>query len=635
VATTGSTSGSPPAAGASGAISTLLLGAGLAAAAAGAFVAAGGGLRLDVGGLRVSARSPWLALVAAAVFLVASAALRSRGATVAAQARDEALPKAAPCLAALVALGVFVTGLTLGSTVAGGADSSGYISQAARWRAGSLVVAEPLIAGATWPDAARTFSPLGYVPGRSPGTIVPSYPPGLPLQFALATLLGGNAALAVVVPLLGSLAVWVAYVLGRRLDGPLAGLVGSVLLAASPPFLAQLLQPMSDVPVTAWWAATLALLASARPRRLPLAGLAAGIAVMTRPNLVPLLAVLVPLVAWPLRPGSRPQIDRGRAAGTSQRLVLFLAGLILPLVLLALFNTRMYGAPWASGYGDASQLFTWPNVLPNLRRYGAWLVETHAPLVGLAIAGGLVTLLRPAGPAQRPLAMTLVAFTAVTLACYLPYAAFESSAYLRFLLPAIAVAAVLAGAAWRRLAGRLPVFASALATAVALGLVAGWGVKAAREDGAFDIARREVRYRAAAEWIRDHTSPDTLVLAAQHSGSVHHTAGRTVVRWDLLDPRPFPGPNGPEAALDTLLRRRIPDAAGRRVALVVDADEAAAFRARFGASELGALDWPPWAATGPPSAVRIYRAEDRAAYLADGVARTIPIAVPAQSSSRR
>src|SRR5437660_1517466 len=93
---------------------------------------------------------------------------------------------------------------------------------------------------------------------------------------AIATVVAAIAAWALfrVVPLLGALAVWATYAMGRRLGGPLVGAASSVLLAASPSFLFEVTSPTSDVPVTAWWAATLGLLLIDGPA----AALAAGVA---------------------------------------------------------------------------------------------------------------------------------------------------------------------------------------------------------------------------------------------------------------------------------------------------------------------------------------------------------------------
>ena len=64
---------------------------------------------------------------------------------------------------------------------------------------------------------------------------------------------GGRDAVFLVVPVLGAAAVWLMFLLGSRVAGPTAGALAAVLFAASPIFLFQVVQPMSDVPATAWW----------------------------------------------------------------------------------------------------------------------------------------------------------------------------------------------------------------------------------------------------------------------------------------------------------------------------------------------------------------------------------------------
>ena len=104
--------------------------------------------------------------------------------------------------------------------------------------------------------------------------------------------IGGRQAVFYVVPLLGGLAVWATYVIGAGVGGTLIGLSAAVLLATSPVFVYQLLNPMSDVPVTAWWALSFMLLPIKRRDAALAAGLFAGLALLTRPNI--LLVAMVP-----------------------------------------------------------------------------------------------------------------------------------------------------------------------------------------------------------------------------------------------------------------------------------------------------------------------------------------------------
>src|SRR5262249_23142504 len=94
------------------------------------------------------------------------------------------------------------------------------------------------------------------------------------------------------VPLLGAVAVLATYYVGARLHSRYAGLAAAVLVATSPILLFQIVQPMSDVPATAWWALAMVFALLPVPNAPPAAGGAAGLAILTRPNLLPLAIVI-------------------------------------------------------------------------------------------------------------------------------------------------------------------------------------------------------------------------------------------------------------------------------------------------------------------------------------------------------
>lgn len=173
----------------------------------------------------------------------------------------------------------------------------------------------------TWPNAAATLVPLGYTlrDPASPGAdLVAVYSPGLPMLMALFKLVTGPTGVFLVVPLLGGLAVWATYVMGRRAAGHFVGAAAAVLLASSPSFLFEVTSPTSDVPVTAWWACALALLLVDGQAAAFGAGVAVSAAVLTRPNLA--LVVVVPGVFL----FGRAMSD----AGARRRLMFFAAGLV-------------------------------------------------------------------------------------------------------------------------------------------------------------------------------------------------------------------------------------------------------------------------------------------------------------------
>ena len=153
----------------------------------------------------------------------------------------------------------------------------------------------------TWPNATASLAPLGYRPhtaNPADKDIVPIYSPGLPMLMAVFKSIAGSRAVFWVVPLLGGLALWATYLLGARLAGPAVGAAAAVLMAASPTFLFEVVSPTSDVPCTAWWALALALVTFEGRWPALAAGIAAGLAILTRPNLVPLAAVPAAMLVW-------------------------------------------------------------------------------------------------------------------------------------------------------------------------------------------------------------------------------------------------------------------------------------------------------------------------------------------------
>jgi len=151
-----------------------------------------------------------------------------------------------------------------------------------------------------------------------------------------------------------------------------------------------------------------------QPRPLA-AGIAASMAVLTRPNLLPLaLVVGVYLVTG----------GRRTKALAERSVVAFVAGLIPGGIILALLNWRMYGSPLASGYGSAGDLFQLANVVPNLDRYARWLWQTHTPVLALACVAPLLV-------ARRAEAWLALALAGATILMYLPYRVFDDWWYIR------------------------------------------------------------------------------------------------------------------------------------------------------------------------------------------------------------
>jgi hypothetical protein len=525
----------------------------------------------------------------------------------------------APIVVAAAIVASVTFGLRHGLFVAAAADAYGYVSQADLWARASPIVRQPFARDMTWPNAAETLAPLGYRPYRPAphGTdIVPLYAPGLPMVMAIFKRLGGPQAVFLVVPLLGGLAIWATYLMGRRLAGPLVGASAAILLASSPPFLFEIVSPTSDVPATAWWALALGLLMVEGRAAAFGAGLATGLAILTRPNIVALAAVPGALLVWqalrstfrhhsvPPTPPALPA--RVQPSSPTHRMLLFAAGSIPACLAVALINWRLYGSPLASGYAPFAVLFNWSHVWPNLARYPRWLLETETPFVLLALIAPFVLQPVPAArldqPAPRTIAAVWLCFIATVFLSYLFYLPFDEWWYLRFLLPAYPPMLVLSSVALVRLLTpltRVAPDAKGFAAAAVVALVARHGVDYAVDRGAPSLWRAEQRYLTVGEYVAS-TLPDRAVLICmQHSGGARYYSGRITVRYDLMRP----------TDLDLVLAelRRL----GYYPYLVLDDWEEPKFRDRFkGQSALSALDWTPVAQL-HSNQVRIYDPADR------------------------
>ena len=294
-------------------------------------------------------------------------------------------------------------------------------------RPAELQVVEPLALEAPWPDAALTFAPAGHVPSPTvPGALVRSARRAVDRHGAVARGLGG----ALVARVSRRPALWRAarvvdvYVLGVavRLDASVWR--PQLLVACSPAFLFQLMQPMSDVPAAALWMLAVASRDRDEPRA-PVVGRtrdergdpgAAEPGADGDPDRT-VHCCCVPSVRRPERiRSSRHATRRHRRLGA---------------VAVAFIQQVFYGSPLAVGIRIAGgAVLSGPTSRRMRRRY--FVVDVagaHARMA--ARASGAVS-------AARSSDALLLSLAAVNVACYLPYAVFDDWSYLRFLLPTIA-----------------------------------------------------------------------------------------------------------------------------------------------------------------------------------------------------
>jgi hypothetical protein len=502
-------------------------------------------------------------------------------------------------LVVVAAIAVVVAfGLKCGLFVAAAADAYGYVSQADLWIKGDLVVHQPYGKAMTWPNASDSLAPLGYRPHtRNPEDkdIVPVYSPGVPLLMALFKIVGGAQAVYFVVPLLGGLAVWATYLMGASLAGPIVGAAAAVLLAASPTFLFEVVAPASDVACTAWWALGLALLMSERRWSVFAAGLSIGLAILTRPNLVPLAALPAAMLVW--------HAVKDRSAGWVN-LILFAAGSIPASIVVALIDNHLYGSPLATGYGPFHSLYSWTFLKTNLARYPRWVLDTESIIVVLALAAPIVLRSDPSRPASRSspriLAIVWLAFCGGVLLSYLFYLPFEEWWYVRFLMPALPPLLALAAAVLWTIAApldRLLSGAQRLVVAAAIAAVAWHGVSFSIQRGVHLQWIAEQRYKIAGRYVAANLPERAVLVCMQHSGAARFYSGRINVRYDVIAPRDL------DLVVDRL--RQL----GYVPYLLLDDWEEPQFKQRFaGRTPLANLDWPPIAQF---KNVRIYDFADR------------------------
>jgi hypothetical protein len=488
-------------------------------------------------------------------------------------------------IALAAAVSVATVGLVRGTYAAGGSDSSCYALMADAYASGALQPTSDLVARVPWPDAPKTFTPGGFVASETnPSASAPVCAPGFSLLLAPLIAIGGRDAIFILTPLAGALLVWLTFAAGNAVAGPLAGAMAAVLIAASPATLYQVVQPMTDVTAAALWMATFVGLLA---RRWELAGACCGLALLVRPNLLP-LAVVAGLAV-----GIR---DSGSGIRNAARFVVA----AIPFGVLVLWlNNGLYGSPFRTGYGQLGQLFGLSVVPLNASRYLGWLVETHTVFPLLAFAAPFVV-----AREKRAHAALAIGLILATCAIYFFYTPFDEWTYVRFLLPAIALMIVLASvviiqALTRAIPRRLGVVAL-IATAITAAL-AMFCVRAADDRLAFNLKFLEQRYRSAGVVVRDRLPANAVVLSVWDSGAVRFHGRKEALTWAGLDP----------AWLDRALAWL--DENGHTPYILVESWEEPAFRNRFGNhSDIGKLDWPPKYEI--DRVVRIFDPRDRARY---------------------
>ena len=411
----------------------------------------------------------------------------------------------------------------------GGSDSSGYLNAARLFSSGR--VAEPIrgLMRLRLPDDyGQVFVPLGYTPIERPGLMAPSYPPGLALHMAVAARLAGWSRAPFLVPPLTAVACLVLFwLLARELRLPRSfALAGCALLAFFPTFVFQALQPMSDVPATAWALAAVFAAYRARARGglgwAALAGAAYGVGVLVRPTNALLLLPL--LFALPARP---------------KAWLSFVAGGLPAAAFLGAYDTALFGRPWKTGYRTTlAEGMEWGHFPERARHYVYWLARLLTPLVPM---GWLAVAADRRAPFRDR--AVLVSWFGAFFLFYCFYAPYEAWWYTRFLLPGLP-ALILGALVVARDA--LPAkgdarIARAAAVAGAALVVAALVVEVSfvEKNAVHRFYKSERVYPRASEMARRRVPENGIVASMQMSGALHYYTPLTYAMQNWLLPERF------------------------------------------------------------------------------------------------
>jgi hypothetical protein len=292
--------------------------------------------------------------------------------------------------------------------------------------------------------------------------------------------------------------------------------------------LFQTFLPFSDIPATFLWTLSFYLLMTQRGRSVTfLAGLAAGLACLVRPNLVVLALTAVPLIAW-----WKPDHVSRRA-----RVFSFVAGLIPSLIGFAVWNNALYGSFVQTGYGVTGDMFSWQHVAPNIPRYTYWLVSLHTPVPFVGLPAPFLLWLRARDEPQsardrRRSAICALVFVVCLQASYYGYLVFDNWTFFRFMLPALPLLMALVATVFVYLLSRVwaPVRVL-LGWLVVVGLAL-QGLTTAERLDVFKVGHGEERYSHAAQAVMAQTPRDAVLFSMLHSGSLMYYTDRIIARWD-------------------------------------------------------------------------------------------------------
>src|SRR3954469_12799501 len=239
------------------AVTDVLISALLAAAA---IIAVTGGGRIRVAGAMVSAQG-WSRPLVASCYLCAGAqepglARRRVGAGKVIR-RFASLVTAALLAGALAFTAMYII------HACGGLDSHGYVAFSELLSRGRLSYPLPDLSWLAVDRPAEVASPLGFIPSLDSRSVVPEFPPGLPILLAAARMAAGPQAVFWVAWLCEIGLVLALFFMARARYGTVTASLAAVLMVAHPVAAAYSMQAMSDIPATL--ATTIAVYVMAGP----------------------------------------------------------------------------------------------------------------------------------------------------------------------------------------------------------------------------------------------------------------------------------------------------------------------------------------------------------------------------------
>lgn len=412
------------------------------------------------------------------------------------------------------------------SPVAAGSDSAGYLLSAKLLTEGRL--ATPLRTLPDFPPAkAWEYTPLGMIHSPRMDGLVPTYPIGLPLCYAVAsTLAGWTLGPILVATLMACGAVAGTYLVARELQvrRDFAAL-SAAALAVCPLVFFTTLQPMSDTSSACWNAA--AVWCALRARRTgsgrwsAAAGAALAVTVLIRPANLLMLPVLVVLIA-------RPRL-----------LAAAFAGGLPGAVFLGWYHHALYGSVLVTGYGSVWGMFGTEHAAPSLHKYLVW-VPAFLPLSVLAVALGPWLPWRARGREVGALLLWVVAYGGF-YAFYPP--THEHRWYLRFILPMFPGLLALAALGLEGVLARMPEARRVVVRPATVALLAGVTLAAGwhhwRHSRLAELETHAAIYRDIPAWADATQPPGAIILTQYPSCSFYFYTDRAILRSDVLTPARF------------------------------------------------------------------------------------------------